>query len=201
MAEFMDVPVRRRTVAKGVAWTVPAVAVASTAPAFALSGTPPIICAGVACKLPGSSCDNFVAGLDGTKGFAFPFTIENTDSKPIYIYSVTIAPFADKTFDVVGVSFPFGPIAAGAFLEVTVYANGSSSDQTGGVTTVTVEWGHTPLAADDTEHEAIAVPIAVPRFGVCSVNWSLPSGGGTGWSGANTCDPDFYDNPLVGCSS
>lgn len=51
--------VSRRTVARGVAWTAPVVAVATAAPAFAASsGTVTFTSLGIACKLPGASCQN-----------------------------------------------------------------------------------------------------------------------------------------------
>lgn len=58
MAEYMDTPVPRRTVAKGIAWSVPAVAVASAAPMAAAS---PICLPNIyldqalSCKCPGNS--------------------------------------------------------------------------------------------------------------------------------------------------
>lgn len=54
----------RRTVARGVAWTLPVVAVSATAPAFATSPVPPDFGKLTACKIPGNSGDL-------TKGYKF----------------------------------------------------------------------------------------------------------------------------------
>ena len=51
--------VSRRTVTRGAAWSVPAVAVAVAAPAFAASTTNPVVIAGASCKCPGSGGNNF----------------------------------------------------------------------------------------------------------------------------------------------
>jgi uncharacterized Zn-binding protein involved in type VI secretion len=51
--------VSRRTVTRGAAWSVPAVAVAVAAPAFAASNTNPVVTAGASCKCPGSGGNNF----------------------------------------------------------------------------------------------------------------------------------------------
>ena len=57
MAFDSPAPISRRTVAKGIAWTAPAVAIAGTAPAFAVSRPPIEVDFGnsTACKIPGSS--------------------------------------------------------------------------------------------------------------------------------------------------
>ncbi len=69
--------VSRRTVAKAMAWSVPAVALAVPAPAYAAS--PGIITlTGTGCKLPGNSSPIF-------KGYAFRATITNTTDAAISI--------------------------------------------------------------------------------------------------------------------
>lgn len=72
MTEQINQGVSRRTVAKGIAWSVPAVAIASAAPAYAISPPEdgPIRLAGVACKLPGSSSDY-------SKGYIYDLAIVN----------------------------------------------------------------------------------------------------------------------------
>ncbi len=73
--------VSRRTVAKAMAWSVPAIAIAVPAPAYAASGNPPDVSVGEACKLPGNSaqgCAELFAGLPGldpNKAFAIPLII------------------------------------------------------------------------------------------------------------------------------
>ncbi len=65
----------RRTVTRGMAWTVPAVAVATAAPAFATaSGSVNLGFLG-ACKLPGASCEGEVFIK---KGYIFKFKITTT---------------------------------------------------------------------------------------------------------------------------
>lgn len=57
MAFDSPAPISRRTVAKGIAWTAPAVAIAGTAPAFAVSRPPIEVDFGnsTACKIPGKA--------------------------------------------------------------------------------------------------------------------------------------------------
>ncbi|MDO5681269.1 MAG: hypothetical protein Q4G46_00375 [Propionibacteriaceae bacterium] len=59
--------ISRRTLAKGAAWAVPVIALSSQAPAFAASpGEVYFQSLGIACKLPGASCEKDV-GI--TKGY------------------------------------------------------------------------------------------------------------------------------------
>lgn len=61
MTEETKFGISRRTLAKGVAWSVPAVAVAAAAPAYAASDGP-IALTGMACKLPGASSNPYKQG-------------------------------------------------------------------------------------------------------------------------------------------
>lgn len=61
--------VTRRTLAKGAAWTVPAVATVAAAPAMAAS-VGPLTFTGNACKLPGNSSSTF-------KGYVFELVANN----------------------------------------------------------------------------------------------------------------------------
>ena len=78
----------RRTVVRGAAWTVPVIAVAANAPAFAVSaGTVTFESLGVACKLPGASCQSEVGVTKGyvirvrvCSTFTFPTTITIRDA-------------------------------------------------------------------------------------------------------------------------
>lgn len=74
MEKMTNMKVSRRTVATGVAWTVPAVAVASTVPAFAAS---PCVAAapGNVCKYPGNKY-----GLK--HAYMVSLTLTNTTSEP-----------------------------------------------------------------------------------------------------------------------
>ena len=69
--------VSRRTVAKAMAWSVPAVALAVPTPAYAAS--PGVIeLSGLGCKLPGNSQGPF-------KGYAFRATISNTTNAQVTV--------------------------------------------------------------------------------------------------------------------
>src|SRR4051794_30295484 len=115
--------VSRRTVAKGVAWSVPVVIVASAAPAMAASGGPPRIVKGPACKNPGNSCRT------RPKGYGFTAQVSNDDpTKPIYLYSATITSpqIADLTFGTVEPSFPI-LVPAGQCVNVLFNASSDNS--------------------------------------------------------------------------
>lgn len=69
--------VSRRTVAKAMAWSVPAVALAVPAPAYAAS--PGVIeLTGDGCKLPGASSDVY-------KGYAFQAVLSNTTNSSVTV--------------------------------------------------------------------------------------------------------------------
>ena len=75
--------VSRRTVARGLAWTTPVVAVVTAAPAFAVSaGTVTFTSLGVACKLPGASCQS-ETGV--TKGYVVRVRVCSTFTFPVVI--------------------------------------------------------------------------------------------------------------------
>jgi hypothetical protein len=57
MQDVQKAGISRRTVVKGAAWSVPAIAVAGAAPAMAVSGGL-VSFTGQACKLPGNSTEN-----------------------------------------------------------------------------------------------------------------------------------------------
>ncbi|WP_353082039.1 hypothetical protein [Tessaracoccus lapidicaptus] len=68
MAFDSPAPISRRTVAKGIAWTAPAVAIAGTAPAFAVSGpcTPePVIDPNKSCKDANDKSYKLVFKIEG----------------------------------------------------------------------------------------------------------------------------------------
>ena len=79
--------VSRRTVTRGVAWSVPVAAVAYTAPAYA-SSQPPVVAGqcGIACKHPG------LGQNDKTYHFTFCFKVgdEAVDDATIYLGLMTI---------------------------------------------------------------------------------------------------------------
>ena len=169
--------VSRRTVAKAMAWSVPAIAIAVPAPAYAASGNPPDVSVGVACKLPGGSadkkCEDLFAGLPGldpNKAFALKPSISITSS--------------GLAFNVVGISPTYCTnIAPGASVKVIVYANSDNSANQSVTLGLTVPWGHD---CNDTDHAPIVIPgIVVPDFPPCSSKTPFPQG-------APTCDPPFY---------
>lgn len=65
--------ISRRTVAKGIAWSVPAVAVATAVPAYAVSPIPPISFDGTGCKDP--------SGGQGAR-YYFVLSIDNNNIPP-----------------------------------------------------------------------------------------------------------------------
>ena len=134
--------VSRRTVAKAMAWAVPAIAIAAPAPAYAAAS--PIITvsqAGPACKLPGNSC-----APEFSKGYLQPLQICNNSTQSV---TVTITTPAFLTIN--GVSMEFTP-NPGSFviapdgcqtvvLNLNLQDNSQQSDISG-----TLNW--TFLAAD-----------------------------------------------------
>ena len=160
--------VSRRTVAKAMAWSVPAIALAVPAPAYAASGGPPTIVVGDACKLPGNSCGNVFV-----KGYVFDVTISNNTGKTIYLYNQAgfLITFTDTNPDITlffqaavdgngdVITFPYA-LADGASISVVMNAgeNGNSANQslTG---SISMPWGHTPTPPDPDNH-----PPAVDDF-------------------------------------
>lgn len=182
--------VTRRTVAKGLGWTVPVIAVASPVPALAASGTGPNPAVGTACKLPGNSAQGCAAifggipNLDPAKAFAIPFLITNNTSKSILLRpSVTITS-SGLPFDVKGISPAYcTPIAPGSSVKVIAYANSDNSANQSVTLGFIVPWGHT---CDDTDHPPIVIAgVVIPAFPPCSSRVPFPTG-------APTCDPPFY---------
>ena len=183
--------VSRRTVAKAMAWSVPAVALAVPAPAYAASGAPPGVAVGQACKLPGNSqagCSAIFAGipgLDAAKAFAIPLLISNNTNKPIVLKpSITITNSTGLPFDVKGINPPYCTvIPVGGVVKVIVYANSDNSANQSVTFDVNVPWGHD---CNDTDHAPIVIEdVFVPSFPPCSSRTPFPQG-------APTCDPPFY---------
>lgn len=161
--------VSRRTVAKAMAWSVPAVALAVPAPAYAASGGPPTIQVGDACKLPGNSCgDVFV------KGYVFDVTISNNTGKDIYLYNQAgfLITFTEDNPDITlffqaaidattgdVITFPYLlPDGESVALIFNAGENGNSANQSLNGS-VSVPWGHTPTPPDPDNH-----PPAVDDF-------------------------------------
>lgn len=76
-------PITRRTIAKGIAWSVPAFALATAAPALAQSPLVDITPTGDACKYGGGS-------QSGVKhAYLFPVYIKNNSNEPVKITTVS----------------------------------------------------------------------------------------------------------------
>ena len=158
----------RRSLAKGAAWSVPAIAIAASAPASATSGPKPTGTALATCKQPGGSCSPIV------KGYLFKLTLKNNDtSDPIWVY--TSGTYAPIITDSAGLGMTY----AGAYVNGTWYAAGTNFQVPAGATvtiilnaasdnsantpvegTITVQWGHTSSPTDDTMH--VGDPLVIP---------------------------------------
>ena len=77
--------IQRRTLAKGVAWAVPAVAVASAAPAYAKSGRPPRIQILTAASSPGCA-------PEFSKGYTFTVRVSNPTGETMWVYLPSATP-------------------------------------------------------------------------------------------------------------
>lgn len=144
--------------AKGIAWSVPAVVVASAAPAYAASSAPPSVSGATACKNPGGSCKT------RPKGYSFFVTLCNPDpTDTIYVYGGTVTSIQVRdlvvAFLVPPVPFPIAP-APGC---VTVEYVASSNNSADASFTVDVEvyWGHTPQPPDPDNHPPVAFSFVV----------------------------------------
>lgn len=79
MTEETNRGISRRTLAKGMAWSVPAVVVASAVPAYAASPVvpPPVKLTGRSCKIPGGSVSS-----DWKDGAVYETVLTNTTNTP-----------------------------------------------------------------------------------------------------------------------
>lgn len=171
--------ISRRTIAKGAAWTVPALPLMAAAPAYAASGGPPSGFFESACKQPGNSCNNrFGPGNPGfIKGYTFVVNITNTSGELIYIYPTlngTLNPYFEVTSSV-----PFSyasarrftggaigtpllaaePIPNGGSLRIIINAGtNSNSANTDAVGTLFLAWGHTQTVGGDPDHPYTPAP-------------------------------------------
>ncbi|TQM58476.1 hypothetical protein FBY41_3843 [Humibacillus xanthopallidus] len=148
--------VSRRSVAKGIAWSVPAVAVASAAPALAASGAAPVPTFISACKYPGNSCST------RPKGYSLYFQIANPTSKTIYVYTVSIANLSGSALSF-QFSVPPVPITvpANGSVSTEFVASSGNSAQQGFSADITITWGHNPTPPDPDNHPAITTRVNV----------------------------------------
>lgn len=134
--------VSRRSVTKGVAWAVPAVAIASAAPKIAASPIVTVTQAGTACKQPGGSCAPYI------KGYLQPLQICNNSTQSI---TVTIIQPATLLFN--GVLEAFTPYPTTFTLATKgcqrVVLNISHSNSENSTISGTIQWS---WVATDGQH-------------------------------------------------
>lgn len=152
--------ISRRTVAKGIAWSVPAVAVATATPALAASGGGPTLTLGNACKNPGNSCKT------RPKGYTVFATICNPTGYDIYVTGVTYTT-TGTTLDLTYAPPPTLPFLVPKGECVEVYLNASSTNSANQEFTlnVTLAWSHTPDPADDDQqgmHQPVTQSVLIP---------------------------------------
>lgn len=132
--ESVGTPFSRRTLTRGMAWSVPVVAVAAHAPAFAVSRTPPTAVFVGACKYPGNSCRR------APKGYAFAFTVTNTDVRSLAFCDAVLTiddpnPFPGVTFTYTNECFTLGGGASGtAYFFFSGSTDSANSPFTGSIT-------------------------------------------------------------------
>lgn len=182
MTEPTTSGISRRTLAKGAAWAVPAVAVAAAAPARAASGGPPRVTVLDACKQPGNSCNTGQRPFGFVKGYTFTVRIDNPTTEDIYIYTNednTPGPYFNVTSSVPfsyesarlftpgspgTIGAPVGDsllIPAGGTVYIIINAGtNSNSANTDAIGTLWFPWGHTPVAGSDFDHPYIPAPPA-----------------------------------------
>lgn len=183
--------IQRRTLAKGVAWAVPAVAVAAAAPAYAKSGRPPSIQILNGCKQPGESC-----APEFSKGYTFTVRVSNPTGETMWVYlpsatptPSTYSPYFQYTS---GVQFSFGsareyfpgnPDTLDAlvnplqltpgqtrYIAVDGGATGNSANTfASGV--LWLAWGHNATAGLDTMHPYTPSPWATPQVTPFGEGW------------------------------
>ena len=150
-----DRSVSRRTLAKGAAWSVPAVALASAAPALASSiQTPPTVTVGDACKYPGNSCDGY------KKAYRVYMSICNPSPVDIWIYEIASS-IEGTTLEFLNTE-PALPvkIPANNGCVTLVYRAGdeNSANRKGFTLNVVVSWSHSANPANDPyTHQPVTV--------------------------------------------
>lgn len=162
MAFDSPAPISRRTVAKGIAWTAPAVAIAGTAPAFAVSGPEPTLNFVAGCKYPGNSCKTPAL----FQSYTFVFTVTNLDqAKSVFFCNAFLTNIEGD--DGVAANPPTYSggcieVAAGGSGQIAFAFQGDSSANTSFTATLGVDWGHTCAECTaGTEHSTIYKAIEV----------------------------------------
>lgn len=149
-------PVTRRTVARGLAWSVPTIAMVAAAPAMATSGPEPKFTFLGACKSPGNSCAVF------PKGYDFRFEVCNDSGIDIWLYSVSYT--VSGTNLTLIRSKPTLPVLVkkGKCVTMIFRADSSNSSNQNFTAIMTIPWGHEPVAGTDPRnHPPLQIPFAV----------------------------------------
>lgn len=145
--------ITRRTVTRGMAWTVPAVSIAAAAPAYAVTGPTPDIAFVGACKFPGNSCQL------ANKGYGMAFAVENNDTEQSIFFCdpvITDSTAVDNQGSLIDLTYTGGCIEVGPGESETIlfYFEGSADSQNQTFTfDLTVDWGHTCPCSNDPDHE------------------------------------------------
>lgn len=195
MAFDSAAPINRRTVAKGIAWSVPAVAIAGAAPAFAVTRQPPIevdFGESSACKIPGASygaqCYNKGYVLWGvfTNNTTLDATVTITSLATGAVNRCLVGLVDYLTCTPVG-SFTF-TIAAGQTRYIAVYGNSSTDSAS---TSVTVGLSYTLTGQDPATSSQTGTMQGSPwQGGSCD----FPANAGV------ACN-DKSDTPLTACGT
>lgn len=176
MTEQTRIP--RRTIARGVAWSTPVVAVAVAAPMASASGEPVVIDfdKSTGCKIPGSS----QGGLCYVKGYVLFATIINTtaQSATVTINSMTVGGVPNCVVGVSDIDTSCGTtfagktftIGAGATRKVAIFSNASTDSSS---TTISVNFtynvGGGPVNTDqDTDADVGGSPWPNANGGSCT---------------------------------
>lgn len=166
--------VSRRSIAVGVAWTVPTIVAATSAPSFAISEPTPTVAESAGCKAPGASCSPI------QKGYAFPFHICNVDTVDIWIYSVNFLSTSPATIYttvfnsgsqlVETLNNGAGPdvvatlprkLAPGECVYYKYNGFSNNSANIAFTANLSFTWGHTSTAAGDTDHAPVPFSVLV----------------------------------------
>lgn len=170
--------ITRRTVAKGMAWSVPAIALAVPAPAYAASpGT--ITLSGDGCKLPGASTDVY-------KGYVFRAVLANTTNADIEVLITDMTLDGEDLGNVTVVSFnpcddlgnPFTVPANTPSLSVAILTNGFTNSSNGLlVVTYTVDGGPVQTVSATANVEPIQNPHCTfsDSEAVCIISVAAPT--------------------------
>ena len=171
--EFVGTQFSRRTLARGVAWSVPVVAVATAAPAFAVSRVPPRPVFLGACKFPGNSCRK------AEKGYAFAFQVTNLDARTLAFCSASLSindpnPFPGVNFTYTGGCFEIAGGATGtAFFFFSGSGDSANSPFTGSIT-IRYANGCGTCATDSVALAPIPIVVtATPPGGICQCDASF----------------------------